>query len=69
MSKSVSVSQTQEEAFMTLPEAARFLAVAPSFLYEKSRPGCLDIKSYRIGKYRRFLKSDLLDWIKQQNQS
>ena len=49
------------EGLIGIEEAARFLAVKPSWLYEQVRLG--RVPSYRVGKFRRFRVSELETWL------
>lgn len=45
------------ESFVPIEEAARFLCVPVSWLYEQARLG--KVPSWKVGKYRRFKLSEL----------
>lgn len=49
------------EKLIGIEEAAEYLAVRVSFLYEQCRLG--KIPSYRVGKFRRFRLSELESWL------
>lgn len=50
------------EPFVTIEDAARFLAVPLSWLYDAASKG--RVPSRKIGKYRRFRISELDTWAK-----
>jgi excisionase family DNA binding protein len=50
-----------EEGLLTVEDAAAFLAVKVSWLYEAVRLG--RVPSYRVGKFRRFRRSELEMWL------
>ncbi len=50
------------EPFVRIEDAARFLGVKCSWLYEQCRLG--RIPSYKMRKYRRFRLSELEQWVK-----
>jgi excisionase family DNA binding protein len=52
------------EPFVPIEEAARFLAVPLSWLYEQAAKG--KVPSRKIGKYRRFKLSELAAWAERQ---
>lgn len=54
------------ENFVGVEDAARFLGVKVSYLYEKVRLRL--IPSYKIGAFRRFRLSELEAWVKEQGQ-
>ncbi len=45
------------ESFVPIEEAARFLCVPVSWLYEQARLG--KVPSWKVGKYRRFKLTEL----------
>jgi excisionase family DNA binding protein len=49
------------EQFVSIQEAARFLGVPKSYVYEKVRLGRLP--SYKLGGLRRFRLSELAAWM------
>ena len=51
------------EPYVPIEEAAHFLAVPVSWLYEQAARG--KVPSRKIGKYRRFRLSELDEWAKQ----
>ncbi|HEV8421308.1 MAG TPA: helix-turn-helix domain-containing protein [Actinomycetota bacterium] len=52
-----------EEGLLTVEDAAAFLAVKVSWLYEAVRLG--RVPSYRVGKFRRFRRSELEVWLRE----
>ncbi len=50
------------EPYVPIEEAARFLAVPVSWLYEQAARG--KVPSRKLGKYRRFRISELEEWAK-----
>ena len=56
--------QFADENFIGVDEAARLLGVPKSWIYAAIREG--RIKSYKIGKYRRFLPSELRTQVMKQ---
>ena len=59
-------SQSGDE-LLTLAEAAAFLKVPKSWIYERTRSG--GIPHLKLGKYLRFPRADLLQWIETQRRS
>lgn len=51
------------EPLLTAAEAARLLAVRPSWIYEATRNG--ELPCVPLGKHVRFLRSDLEQWVAQ----
>lgn len=51
------------ENLIGIEEAARFLSVKVSWLYEQVRLG--RVPSYRVGKFRRFRMSELEVWLQE----
>lgn len=51
----------QREGLIGIEEAASFLAVKVSWLYEQVR--LQRVPSYRVGKFRRFRVSELEAWL------
>jgi excisionase family DNA binding protein len=49
------------EPYVNIEEAAGFLAVPVSWLYEQCRLG--KVPSRKVGKYRRFRLSELETWV------
>ncbi len=50
------------EPFVGIEEAAKFLAVKVSYLYEQCRLG--KVPSYKVGAFRRFKLSELDAWAR-----
>jgi excisionase family DNA binding protein len=58
-----------DQNFLTIPELAERLKVPKSWLYSRTRetgPGA--IPRVKVGKYIRFVESDVMDWLKKQNE-
>jgi excisionase family DNA binding protein len=54
-------------ALLTVEEAAAFLNVPSSWVYERTRRRSVDrLPGIRLGKYWRFREADLLAWIEGQ---
>lgn len=54
-----------EERLWTLNDVARFLNVKPSWVYDRTRSTApIPIPHFKIGKYLRFLESDVRDWLR-----
>lgn len=54
---------------LTVDELAEFLNVPKSWVYSRTREtGPNTMPKVKIGKYRRFVLSDVLTWIKSQNE-
>jgi len=54
---------------LTLEEMADFLKVPKSWLYSRTREkGQGIIPRIKVGKYIRFVKADVLQWLKKQNE-
>lgn len=51
-----------DEGLLTIEEAAGFLSVKVSWLYEQVRLG--RVPSYRVGKFRRFRRGELEEWLR-----
>ncbi len=51
------------EHLIGIEDAARFLSVKVSWLYEQVRLG--RVPSYRVGKFRRFRMSELEVWLQE----
>lgn len=51
----------QREGLIGIEDAARYLSVKVSWLYEMVRLG--RVPSYRVGKFRRFRVSELEAWL------
>jgi len=54
--------QKEEEKVLDVKEVAGFLKVPESWVYEKVRHG--EIPYHKVGHYTRFLKSEILEWLK-----
>lgn len=53
-----------EDELLTAEEVAQFLKVPLSWVYERSRQRSSDpLPHVKLGKYLRFYKSDLLDYM------
>ena len=50
-----------QEVVMTKPEVARLLRLRPSTVAEMARRG--DLPSVMLGRNRRYLQADILDWL------
>jgi excisionase family DNA binding protein len=51
-------------ALLKIDDAAKFLKVRPSFLYEQTRRGIKStVPHLRVGRYVRFRVSDLENWL------
>ena len=60
----------QSQEFLTVDELASILRVPKSWIYSKSRetgPGAMP--KIKVGKYCRFVLNDVLDWLKNQNET
>jgi excisionase family DNA binding protein len=56
----------EQKQLLTVNELARELKVKPSWVYAQTRrkgPG--SIPCLHVGKYRRFLLEDVLDWLEE----
>jgi excisionase family DNA binding protein len=63
---SVSPIPTVNE-LLTVEEVAEFLKVPVSWVYERTRRRPLDrLPGFRLGKYWRFRKTDVLAWLERQ---
>jgi excisionase family DNA binding protein len=61
------MSDVHEDELLTLEEAAALLKVPKSWIYERTRKGA--IPHVKLGKYLRFPRFDLLQWINTQKRS
>lgn len=52
------------EPFVAIEEAARFLGVKVSWLYEQVRHPASKVPSYKVGAFRRFKLSELDSWAR-----
>lgn len=60
--ETVKEPQKNPEGFVGIEEAARFLGVKTSWMYEQCR---LDkLPSHKVGPFRRFLLSELDAWVR-----
>ncbi len=58
------------QELLTIIEMAEKLRVPKSWLYSRTRetgPGT--IPRVKVGKYIRFIESEVMDWLKKQNQA
>ncbi len=55
-----------EEKLLTVHELAEHLSLPPSWIYHRTRTG--KIPTIRAGKYCRFLLSQVMEWLKSQQQ-
>lgn len=51
----------EDAPVMTADEVADLLRVRTDWVYEMARRG--DLPSYKLGKFRRFSRRDVLDWL------
>lgn len=56
--------EARDVEILTAPEAATYLKVRPSWLYEAAR--ARRVPHLRIGRHLRFLRSDLDAWLREQ---
>lgn len=59
-----------EHSFMTVEEMAEVLKVPKSWIYSRSRetgPGTMP--RLKVGKYLRFVETDVMDWLRKQNRA
>ncbi len=55
------------ENLLTVEEVAEFLHVSVSWVYERTRKRTIErIPGFRLGKYWRFRRGDVLTWIDKQ---
>lgn len=60
-------SPSTNAELLTVEEVADLLKVPKSWVYERTRKRSADrIPGFRLGKYWRFRKADLLAWLDQQ---
>ena len=71
-SRSLQNSETPRESLVyeddlsNVGEIAEFLQVSKSWVYERTRRHGVDrIPHFKLGKYLRFSRSEILDWIHQ----
>jgi excisionase family DNA binding protein len=54
----------------TVEEIAAFLRVPPSWVYERTRRrGVERIPHFKLGKYLRFARRDVMDWVQHQGRN
>lgn len=59
-----------DHGFLTIDEMAKLLKVHNSWLYSRTRmTGPESIPKVKVGKYIRFIKDDVMAWIKKQNET
>ena len=59
-----SLTRSAEDRLLTVGEAARFLNVTVSWVYEHVRPECQDrLPAVKLGKYLRFDARDLRAYV------
>jgi len=58
------VHHIESKEVMNITEAAEFLTISPAYLYRMINQGV--VPCARLGKRAVFLKSCLIDWLKQQ---
>ena len=59
-----------EQSFLTIEEMAKELRVPKSWLYSRTRQrGTGAIPRVRVGKYIRFVKSEVMEWLRIQNEA
>lgn len=55
---------------LTIDELAKILKVHKSWIYAKTRQtGPEAIPKFKVGKYIRFVESDVMDWLRSQNKA
>ena len=59
----MTIRLAESEGLIGIEEAAAFLSVKVSWLYEQVRQKPSRVPSYRIGKFRRFRRSELEAWL------
>lgn len=60
----MSATATIAPEILTPEEVAELLRVQPSFVYEKCRRRAKNpLPAHRIGKYLRFVRSEVLEWF------
>ena len=58
----------QNEQLITVPELAEDLRVDRSWVYSRTRENGPDaMPRYKVGKYYRFKKSEVLEWLRAQS--
>lgn len=58
------IRHIEPKEVMSIAEAAEFLTISPAYLYRLINQGV--IPCVRLGKRAVFLKSSLIEWLKQQ---
>jgi excisionase family DNA binding protein len=54
----------------TVEEIAAFLRVPPSWVYERTRRRGLErIPHFKLGKYLRFARHEVMDWVQHQGRN
>ena len=60
---------THTNLFLTVDELAERLKVPKSWIYSRTREtGPASIPKLKVGKYIRFVESEVMDWLKRQNE-
>jgi excisionase family DNA binding protein len=54
------------EPYVDVADVAEFLAVSIPFVYKAAESG--DLPSYRVGARRRFLLSEVREWVRKRSQ-
>ncbi len=57
----------QSEEFLTVPELARQLKVPTSWVYDQVRNHPDPLPHYKVGKYLRFLWSEVTAWVERRH--
>jgi excisionase family DNA binding protein len=66
ITQSTPADQTAQ-SLLTVEEVAELLHVPPSWVYERTRRRTINrVPGFRLGKYWRFRRSDVLAWIDRQ---
>ena len=56
--------------FLTVSELASKLKVPKSWIYGRTRrAGAGSIPKLKVGKYLRFVETDVMDWLRKQNEA
>jgi excisionase family DNA binding protein len=62
-----SADVANDDALLGVEDVAEILKVPPSWVYEHTRKRTVDrIPGFRLGKYWRFRRSDVLAWLERQ---
>jgi len=56
-----------DDSLMTVAQAAALLSVPTSWIYAHAESG--ELPSFRVGKYRRFDRAELITWLRAQRQA